>query len=161
MDLLQDITLETFINTILGPSGLNILNKEGQIKQILTDKNINLGQVIDKKIIDKVQLLLAADNEINDFENRYNIKNKETKRLLGNLKFSLAKLQTLSLIKKIEKSEDCSGVLNSLIGALNQKIEGVNNILLDQKGGGKEDNKFINKYYKYKVKYLNLKYKFL
>lgn len=159
METSENNTLRYFISQITGPTGLNIDKDKTQEIITILEKKINLDQIIDRTIIEKVNSLINADKNIQDFEEKIN--NSETKTLFNQLKLSLAKLQTLSLIKKLKKSEDCSDVLNLLLKALNQKIESVNNILLDQNGGGNNDNKFINKYYKYKVKYLNLKYNFL
>jgi len=125
---------------------------------ILDRKGIDKGQLVDNILLTKIGGLINADEGINNFETK--IKKEDVKANYGQLKQSLGKLQTLILIKKLEKAEDCSDVLNSLIIVLNQKVSAVNNILEEQKGGSKQ-NKFINKYYKYKTKYLELKYNFL
>jgi len=75
---------------------------------------------------------------------------------LINMNKELLELQILSLI---QKKGDCTQVINGLLGALNTKIAGVNEILkanLNQAGGTNNDI-YMNKYLKYKNKYLSLK----
>lgn len=71
----------------------------------------------------------------------------------------LAELQILSLITK--SKEDCSNVINSLSDVLNKKITKVNEILRNNlntpQSGGANNDIYMNKYLKYKNKYMSLK----
>jgi hypothetical protein len=106
----------------------------------------------------KIDQLMKKDLLIYKF-GETEIKNQSTKDNFMKLKNNLGKLQILVLINNLKKSKNCNDVLNSFMNIFNKKIESVNEILADdllQTGG---NNKYYNKYLKYKINYLNLKYK--
>jgi hypothetical protein len=111
-----------------------------------------------KELLDKINKLLENDKEINEF----NIEDLDENVInnFNSLKQNLGKLQILILMKKLEKSNTTSDVLLSFIQVLNQKIENVNEILVDQQGGGysNADLNYKKLYIKYKYKYCLLKF---
>lgn len=108
----------------------------------------------DTELMKKILLLLQSDSEITEFELK--LKNNRTIKNFYTMKEKLAELQVLALVKKLEKSETCDEVLNSFFVVLNNKFEGVNNVLADsinQTGGGSSRNVgYYKKYLKYKIK---------
>lgn len=112
-----------------------------------------------KELLDKINKLLENDKEINDF----NVTDLD-QHVIDNfnlLKQNLGKLQILILMKKLEKSNNTSDILVSFIQVLNQKIENVNEILVDQQGGYFKDNIKNNlNYINYKKLYIKYKYKY-
>jgi hypothetical protein len=109
----------------------------------------------DPQKIDHINKLLNADNSLDNFQ-KENIKQEITNQNFNKLKENIGKLQVLVLVKGLEKTKDCDGVINVLLSALNNKFETVNDILktdLIQTGGG---TNYFNKYIKYKLKYLEL-----
>ena len=117
-------------------------------------RNINF----EGSLMFKIENLLEKDLLISNF-GELEINKESTKINFMKLKNSLGKLQILVLINNLKKSKDCNDVLNSFMNIFNNKIESVNEILANdllQTGGG---NKYYNKYLKYKINYLNLKYK--
>lgn len=123
--------------------------------------NLNQEQLdlkFDDKLMCKINDLLEKDELINIF-GEVDLKKELTKINFIKLKNNLGKLQILVLINNLKKSKNCSDVLNSFMNVFNKKIESVNEILTDnllQTGG---NNKYYNKYFKYKKNYLKLKYK--
>jgi hypothetical protein len=112
----------------------------------------------DDSLMLKIKNLLEKDLLISKF-GELEINKESTKSDFMKLKNSLGKLQILVLINNLKKSKDCNDVLNSFMNIFNNKIDSVNEILANdllQTGGG---NKYYNKYLKYKINYLNLKYK--
>ena len=150
---------------------MNIEEITIQIAKLLKIDNTELLKIIrDRLPPEQLELkiqnnnineLFKNDDSINNFEDK--ILNNKTKNNFNNLKQNIGKLQVLVLIKKLEKANDCNDVINSLLEIFNNKINTVNEILVDntinQTGGSNID--FYKKYLKYKIKYyiLNKYYK--
>jgi hypothetical protein len=116
-----------------------------------------LALEFDDKLMLKINDLLEKDLLIYKF-GETEIKKESTKIDFIKLKNSLGKLQILVLINNLKKSKNCNDVLKSFMNIFNKKIETVNEILANdllQTGG---NNIYYNKYLKYKINYLNLKY---
>lgn len=116
---------------------------------------INLEE-IDKQLIGLKTGILEP--YMGAIENNWNSMNEQ-----------LAQLQILSLI---QRKENCEEVIKELLGILSKKIATVNDILKNNLGqpisqssvqanqeqaGGSNNDKYMNKYLKYKNKYLSLK----
>jgi hypothetical protein len=134
-----------------------------------TDKYVTNLEEIDKQLIGLKTGILAP--YMNAIQNNWNNMNEQ-----------LAQLQVLSLI---QRKENCEEVIKELLGILSKKIASVNDILRnnlgqpisqvntqantqadtkvedsdDSQSGGRNNDKYINKYLKYKNKYLSLKKK--
>ena len=150
---------------------MNILQISNNIAKNLNINKDILDNILENKIekeqlnepikdinkLNEINKLLEVDSKIFDFEK--NLKNNETIENFKLLKENLGKLQILVFIKSLEKSKDCNDILNAFIELLNNKFKIVNNILSDdlvQTGGGNIN--YLNKYIKYKSKYLKIKY---
>lgn len=126
------------------------------IEQKIPEKN---RIITDNSLLEKITALLNSDEEINAFETKL-----KSETILNNfriMKERLAELQVLALIKKLEKSDTCEDVLNSFLVVLNNKFEGVNNVLADslnQSGGGSKNNQ-VDENIEYYIKYLKYKLK--
>ena len=149
----------------LGITDSSVINK------IISDININSREDLDliQSHSDEVTKLMVQDEQL--MKDLNTITNNETKKQVQETLKELAKLQTLILIRK--KPKNCDVLMTSLLSAFKDKISTVNNILVKnledekpkeiQEGGtetsnfvGGNDNKFKQKYFKYKSKYLNL-----
>jgi hypothetical protein len=155
-----------YINSIL--TALNINSDSNLADKILhemrvLDDKAKYKIISDAALKDNVSKLLEADrNLINVFtsstiQNR--IKNKDdVKKEWNTTMGNFAKLQGLIILRKISEN-DCDGLIKSLLGAFNKKLEAVNQVLAsdlthDQAGG--TNNNYL-KYLKYKNKYLRLR----
>jgi hypothetical protein len=152
-----DIT--TLVSQSLGIDA-KILNDIIETRLSTEERNM---EITDNDKLSKIQELLKTDSSILDYGERV-IRTQNTKNNFNKLKENLGKLQIFVLIRHLEKSKNCDGVLNSLLEVMNNKFEQVNSIL--QKGGGKTINlyqdgetNYYQKYLKYKIKYFNLKNK--
>ena len=151
-------TFNNKMDTILNAIGIN--NRELRTK-ILTE--------LDKYTIEnKIKIIDNVNDAIQKLENA----DKQLKRTIDSqlnkpiftanverMKEELAELQGLIILKKINEN-DCDGVINSLIGAITNKLAVVNDLLKtnlsEQTGGSLDELKYKSKYLKYKSKYLNL-----
>ena len=130
------------------------------VKDKINDTELNI-EITDQDKLYKINELLNIDSKFVEFEQK-NILQERTKRNFNKLKQNLGKLQILVLIKKLNESKGCDDIINALLSVLNTKFESVNNILsseLIQTGGiqtGGMNNKYYEKYIKYKTKYLIL-----
>lgn len=146
---------------------LNIDNGrlEDLIKRKIPDhENI----VLDEFLIYKINLLLHADKNIDEFENK--LSNGSVRNNFNILKEHLAELQISMLIKKIKKVNDVDDILGIFLTLLNNKLGVVNDILTEslqsggkrinedhadyfkQSGGGTDFSPHYVKYIKYKLK---------
>lgn len=106
--------------------------------------------ITDQALLEKINLLLISDNDIQNFSSR--ITNQEVIKNFEIMKNQLGELQVLTIMKKLEKADTCDKILNSFLGVLNHKIAGVNDVLkesLVQTGGNVN---YYFKYLKYKMK---------
>jgi hypothetical protein len=142
-----------------------IKEKLGIEEDIIDDllKNINFDKLSDEKksLIDN---LIDADDKLNLFKDK--IKTDKVKKNFDGLKTNLGKLQILILIKSLKKSESCDDILDSFIKILNTNVNSMNQIAennIIQKGGFNKNinTNYLNKYIKYKIKYLQLKHNIL
>lgn len=152
LDINKDHNLVDIVNEIAKKLGVNSTKFIQIIEQRIP---IQHRQISDKLLLEKILLLLQSDTEINQFETR--LKNPQVLDNFKIMKERLAELQVLALVKKLEKSETCDDVLNSFLVVLNNKFEGVNNVLVDslnQTGGGNNKSviNYYSKYLKYKLK---------
>ena len=126
---------------------------------IIKKKNIDKDIKINDKLQEKINELLDADEDINNFD--IYIKSQDVKDNFNLLKKNLAELQIRVLLKNLEKAESCDDVINILLKTLNNNISINNNILSDNLNNkttsNLKPNKYKNKYIKYKNKYLKLK----
>lgn len=160
----MDINAEHNILDIAAQIGEKLGVNPQKFQQIIKDRIPDNNRIInDSGLMEKVLLLLRSDSEINQFETK--LKSKKVLQNFQIMKERLAELQVLALIKKLEKSDTCDDVINSFLVVLNNKFEGVNNVLADsinyegQKGGGGNISNinYYSKYLKYKLKNDKLK----
>ena len=132
---------------------------------IIKQKNIDKDIKINDKLQEKINELLDADEDINNFD--IYIKSQDVKDNFNLLKKNLAELQIRVLLKNLEKAESCDDVINILLKTLNNNIS-INNKILSDNLNNKttpnltpkltsNKNNYKNKYLKYKNKYLKLK----
>ena len=136
--------------------------ERGYLTKLIDEHEKKKGKIIiddsHTELISKINELLKNDEEIRNFDTKE--LDPQVSLNFNLLKKNLGKLQILVLLKKFEKSDNTSDILNTFIQILNQKIENVNDIMLNQTGGSNSNNNNLyNLYYKYKYKYLILKYK--
>lgn len=154
--------LEPIIENMVTNIGLDDSQK-GDIMTEITD--ILDGNKHKLNDID-ISALLSADAELQQMRNNilreYGDADGTTKEEFNKLFLQLVKLQSISLLKKIEK--DCSEPIRVILETITKKLEAVNNLRMQdlksdlplqisqgQAGGA------YNKYLKYKNKYINLK----
>jgi hypothetical protein len=120
-----------------------------------------------------VRALTEADNALQGFIERFGAMYNINREAWNGMTSSLAELQMLSLLEKVEGT--CDEVINALLDVLSAKITQVNRILksklpqpaaqgggaraggVARAGGGNINDKYLNKYLKYKNKYVYLK----
>ena len=116
-----------------------------------------------------VNALVEADTALQAFFVRYGTMYNISREAWNGMTSSLAELQMLSLLEKVEGT--CDEVINALLDVLSTKITQVNTILksklnrpaaqgdggVARGGGGNINDKYLNKYLKYKNKYVYLK----
>ena len=79
---------------------------------IIKKKNIDKDIKINDKLQEKINELLDADEDINNFD--IYIKSQDVKDNFNLLKKNLAELQIRVLLKNLEKAESCDDVINIL-----------------------------------------------
>ena len=148
------------------------VNKLGTALQLTESSKIKLLGMLEKfsnddklKIMEitssQVTALESVDNELSKLINSGALNQYKDQIINGwnAMNEQLAELQILSLITK--SKEDCSKVINSLSEVLNRKITKVNEILKNNlnttQSGGANNDIYMNKYLKYKNKYMSLK----
>ena len=116
---------------------------------------------------DFVLALTEADNALQGFLGSFGVRYNINKEAWDRMTSSLGELQMLSLLEKVEGT--CDEVINALLNVLSAKITQVNKILKSKlpqpvaqgggarAGGGNINDKYLNKYLKYKNKYVYLK----
>lgn len=140
------------LNKILDLVANNLNINKSILLDVIKDK-IDLNKEIHD--VDTINKLIEVDNKINNFEK--NILYDNTKQNFQKLKNNLGKMQILVLISKLKKTTNCDDIINTLLNVLNNKFENINNILksdFSQNGGS--NNKYYEKYLKYKIKYLKI-----
>jgi hypothetical protein len=141
------------LNKVLDLVATNLNIDKSILLNVIKDK-IDLNKEIHD--VDTINKLIDVDSKINNFE-KNNIVHDHTKHNFTKLKNNLGKMQILVLISKLKKSTNCDDIINTLLNVLNNKFENINNILksdFSQNGGS--NNKYYNKYLKYKIKYLKI-----
>ena len=141
--------------------------QEGSIRR-LEELLLQFGPTEQIRIIQNtaqfVDELFFVDRDLKNFYDNlgkdYHIKDNWDK-----MTESLGELQMLSLLEKVEGT--CDEVINALLDALSKKITKVNEILRSklhqpaagrrEARGGNINDKYLNKYLKYKNKYVYLK----
>jgi len=164
--------IKKYLTSMLSSLGIN---NDNVINKIFNEININTKTDLEliQSHYGNVEMLKNQDEQL--MTNLNTITNENTKKQVYETLAELAKLQTLILIRK--KPKDCDVLMTSLLSAFKDKISTVNNILVknleDEKPKekigeimtrgtetsnfiGGNDNKFKQKYFKYKSKYLNL-----
>ncbi len=148
-----DINKEYNILDITDEIALKLNINPQKFRTIVEQKIHESDRIIrDRELMSKILLLLQSDTEINQFETK--LKSEKVLRNFQIMKERLGELQVLALVKKLEKADTCDDVINSFLVVLNNKFEGVNNVLtgsLNQTGGSKNIN-YYSKYLKYKIK---------
>ena len=145
----------------------NALGIEGAHRQSLEDLLRRFAPSDQIRIIRNtaqyVDELFQVDRELKNFYDNYD-QNYNIKENWDKMTESLGELQMLSLLEKVEGT--CDEVINALLNALSKKITKVNEILRSKlvqaaqggrAGGGIINDKYLNKYLKYKNKYVYLK----
>ena len=164
-----------YIDSIL--KALNI-NEDREITNKIVEEMKSFNDNAKYKIINDTLLhnnvakLIEADTNLNDVFNRSDIQNRikdkdGVKTEWQKTMSQIARLQGLIILRKISEN-DCDGLIKSLLGAFNQKLEAVNQVLasdLKQSGQASDNNRIQTggtnnnylKYLKYKNKYLRLR----
>ena len=121
-----------------------------EFEMIITDDNLN--RLIEADL--DIRALEAAGEPLHDYAT-----NASTSGAWNAFKKSLGKLQGLAILKRI-RAGDCTGTINTIVTALTNKINTVNDILQEnlQSGGGNTQDPYVHKYWKYKFKYELAKY---
>ena len=157
-----------YINNIITALGITDENMKMRIEDDMKkfDEKSKYKIISDTKLKDNINQLLIADNKLHDLVNNGGIlnsfytKNGENKQKWDSAMEQVARLQGLIILRKISYN-DCDGLIKTLLGAFNNKLAVVNNLLasdLESKKTliGGSDNDYLVKYLKYKNKYLKL-----
>jgi hypothetical protein len=155
---------------------LNEMSTFNDTQKFTIMRDTNLSSLLDK--------LIESDKAIkNLFDNDLKSMQKDIKPQWDIMLANISKLQGYIILQKVQ-SGDCSAVIRSLMEALNKKIDSVNSVLkanIDSAGvvpavapsavvppasgasatkyqhNGELNDKFREKYLKYKLKYIKLK----
>jgi hypothetical protein len=162
------VNYDKFIDNIF--KSLGIENESSTIKsELLNLKNSDKIQIMEStQIQGLIKQLNDADTKINklangDLQNYVNSNNDKWKGML----LEFGRLQALSILKNVSKSENCDEKINKIVDAMTEKLSTVNTVLTENLNpttnkylsSGSEFN-YFQKYLKYKNKYLLLKNNF-
>ena len=156
--------METFLNDVFGALGLNQQQGNTIIDELRTTFNTNQLQMI----VTNAQLrqLVDADRQITNLQTNGQFASfiGTNEGMWNSFKQNLGKLQVLAILKKIRQG-NCDATIQTIVDALNTKIQAVNTILETnlQSGGGKQstnstNDPYYHKFLKYKFKYMLAKY---
>jgi hypothetical protein len=154
---IPDKSFSDFIKKITTALNISAIDELNLIKSLWSKFGNNKEYKLiinDKQIND----LLNADQRIKDLEGKMSPYFKEVEKNWKSLLNNLGKLQALIFIKKLEEpAPDCTGIINEIVTALNNKISTVNTILENNIKISEKATQSKQKYLKYKSKYLHLK----
>ena len=156
--------IQDFLRDVFTTLGLTA-NQANQITSQLdaTFTGQQLQMIINN---DQLRTLIEADTRIANLQNDPGLTSLTgtNAAIWNSFKQNLGKLQVLAILKKIRQG-DCDATIQTIVEALNAKLQAVNTILESnlQSGGGKQSTNSINdpyyhKFLKYKFKYMLAKY---
>ena len=156
-DVVNKICISLNLNSDNKTTLLDIIQNKIIKKEI--EENIELSP----EIIERLDVISNGNNKMKLFEDNH--LNQYTANTIDNfkdLKYNIGKLQIMALVNKIQKSNDNSMILNTMLDALNSQVSTIGEIM-GMKGGSNASHPNLDiyfcKYIKYKNKYLRLQNK--